>query len=148
MRAAFFDLTIEQGATFRQVFRWQDKSKQPFDLTGFTAKLMMRQSVASPSTLKTLTTENGVTVLASREGLVSPLALAGQTGVSLESIMGQAASIALTENEQLKGVNAQLALLTQTLQQRLDEANAKLAALGAETSLVASNTSGENVSEV
>ena len=34
------------------------------------------------------------------------------------------------------------------LQQRLDEANAKLAALGAGTSLVASNTSGENVSEV
>ena len=62
--------------------------------------------------------------------------------------MGEAASVALVENEQLKGINAQLALLTQTLQQRLDEANAKLTALGAGTSLVASNTSGENVSEV
>lgn len=103
---------------------------------------------AQYQTITDIIDDDGVTVLASREGPVSPLALAGQTGVSLESIMGQAASIALTENEQLKGVNAQLALLTQTLQQRLDEANAKLAALGAETSLVASNTSGENVSEV
>ena len=72
MRAAFFDLTIEQGATFRQVFRWQDKSKQPFDLTGFTAKLMMRQSVASPSTLKTLTTENGGIVLGGADTATAP----------------------------------------------------------------------------
>ena len=103
---------------------------------------------AQYQTITDIIDDDGVTVLASREGLVSPMALAGQTGVSLESIMGQAASVALTENEQLKGINAQLALLTQTLQQRLDEANAKLAALGAGTSLVASNTSGENVSEV
>lgn len=71
MRAAFFDLTIEQGATFRQVFRWQDKSKQPFDLTGFTAKLMMRQSVASPNTLKTLTTENGGIQLGGQTGSIT-----------------------------------------------------------------------------
>lgn len=103
---------------------------------------------AQYQTITNIIDDDGVTVLASREGPASPLALAGQTGVSLESIMGEAASVALVENEQLKGINAQLALLTQTLQQRLDEANAKLAALGAETSLVASNTSGENVSEV
>lgn len=103
---------------------------------------------AQYQTITDIIDDDGVTVLASREGPVSPLALAGQTGVSLESIMGEAASVALVENEQLKGINAQLALLTQTLQQRLDEANAKLAALGAETSLVASNTSSENVSEV
>lgn len=103
---------------------------------------------AQYQTITNIIDDDGVTVLASREGSVSPLALAGQTGVSLESIMGEAASVALTENEQLKGINAQLALLTQTLQQRLDEANAKLTALDAGTSLVASNTSGENVSEV
>lgn len=101
---------------------------------------------AQYQTITDIIDDDGVTVLASREGPVSPLA--GQTGVSLESIMGQAAFVALVENEQLKGINAQLALLTQTLQQRLDEANAKLTALGAGTSLVASNTSGENVSEV
>ena len=103
---------------------------------------------AQYQTITDIIDDDGVTALASREGPVSPLALAGQTGVSLESIMGQAASVALVENEQLKGINAQLALLTQTLQQHLDEANAKLTALGAGTSLVASNTSGENVSEV
>lgn len=92
---------------------------------------------AQYQTITDIIDDDDVTVLASREGPVSPLALAEQTGVSLESIMGQAASTALVENENLKGVNAQLALLTQSLQQRLDEANAKLIALGAETSLTA-----------
>lgn len=71
MRAAFYDLTIEQGATFRQVFRWQDRSKQPFDLTGFTAKLMMRQTVASPTALKTLTTENAGIELGGSTGSIT-----------------------------------------------------------------------------
>lgn len=71
MQAASFDLTIEQGATFRQLFRWQDKLKNPFDLTGFTAKLMMRQSVASPLTLMVLTTENGGITLGGQTGSIT-----------------------------------------------------------------------------
>lgn len=83
---------------------------------------------AQYQTITDIIDDDDVTVLASKEGSVAPLSLAGQTGVSLETVMGQAAATALLENEQLKGVNAQLALLTQSLQQRLDEANAKLAA--------------------
>lgn len=79
MQAASFDLTIEQGATFRQVFRWQNKSKQPFDLTGFTAKLMMRQSVASPSALKTLTTDDGSITLGGQTGTITLFISAADT---------------------------------------------------------------------
>ncbi len=71
MQAAYYDLSMEQGATFRQVFRWQDKSRQPFNLTGYTAKLMMRQAVNSPSALKTLTTENGGITLGGADGSIT-----------------------------------------------------------------------------
>lgn len=59
MQAASLDLTIEQGATFRQLFRWQDKTKTPFNLTGYTAKLMARATLTSPTALLNMTTENG-----------------------------------------------------------------------------------------
>lgn len=95
---------------------------------------------AQYQTITDIIDDDDVTVLASKEGPVSPLALAGETGVSLEEIMGQAASVALLENEQLKGVNSQLALLAQSLQQRLDEANAKLAALQTTNNVTASET--------
>ncbi len=72
---------------------------------------------AQYQTITDIVDDDGVTVLASREGPVSPLALAGQTGVSLDSIMGQAASTALVENEQLKATIAQMQLLINTLQQ-------------------------------
>lgn len=82
---------------------------------------------AQYQTITDIIDDDEVTVLASKVGGVMPLSLAGEAGISLETVMGQAASAALVENEQLKGVNAQLTLLTQTLQQRLDEANARLA---------------------
>ncbi len=100
---------------------------------------------AQYQTITDIIDDDGVTVLASREGPVSPLALAGQTGVALDTIMGQAASTAILENEQLKGTNAQLALLTETLQRRLDEANARLEALSKPTALMAENTGASEV---
>ena len=72
---------------------------------------------AQYQTITDIVDDDGVTVLASREGPVSPLALAGQTGVSLDTIMGQAASTALVENEQLKATIAQMQLLINALQQ-------------------------------
>lgn len=100
---------------------------------------------AQYQTITDIIDDDDVTVLASREGPVAPLALAGQTGVALDTIMGQAASTAILENEQLKGTNAQLTLLTETLQRRLDEANARLEALSQPTALMAENTDATEV---
>src|SRR4051795_7415274 len=39
MTAGKYDFTIEQGATFRKIFRWQQSNGDPVDLTGTTAKM-------------------------------------------------------------------------------------------------------------
>lgn len=39
MTAGRLDLIIEQGATFRRVFKWQQSNGDPVDLTGTTAKM-------------------------------------------------------------------------------------------------------------
>lgn len=81
---------------------------------------------AQYQTITDIIADDGVSAIASQMGPVGPLACANEEGVPLADIMGQAAAAAILENEQLKGINAQLNLLAQTLQQRLDEANAKL----------------------
>jgi len=45
MTAGKYDFTIEQGATFRKVFRWQQSNGYPVDLTGTTAKMHKRKLI-------------------------------------------------------------------------------------------------------
>lgn len=59
MPAATVDFTIEQGATFVKDFVWQDEDGEARDLTGYTARLQARSSIAETGTLVELTTENG-----------------------------------------------------------------------------------------
>ena len=64
-------LTINQGATFRFKFAWKDKNARAIDLTGFTARMQVRESVIAPATLLSLTTENGGITLGGKTGIVS-----------------------------------------------------------------------------
>ena len=68
MAAATFDLVdngddyrhaIEQGATYRRVFRYTDSDGVPVDITDYVARMQVRQSVSSPSVLLEATTING-----------------------------------------------------------------------------------------
>ena len=58
MPAAKLKLKIEQGATFRQSFDWTANGA-PVNLTGYTARMQMRNSIDSPVMIHELTTENG-----------------------------------------------------------------------------------------
>jgi hypothetical protein len=51
-------LVIEQGATFRRSFTWYDADGVPVDLTGYTARMMVRGDVDDASPVLTFTTEN------------------------------------------------------------------------------------------
>ena len=42
--AAVYDITIEQGATFRLSLVWKDSSNVPVNLTGYTARMQVRRS--------------------------------------------------------------------------------------------------------
>jgi hypothetical protein len=58
MTAQREDLTIEQGATFKQRFIWQDVSGTPVNLSSASAKMQIRQSPYSDVVLEELSTAN------------------------------------------------------------------------------------------
>lgn len=70
------DFEIEQGASFGRAYVLRDSAGDPVDLTGVTARMQIRQSVASPDVLLELTTENGMLV-------IDPLN--GRTDISLDA---------------------------------------------------------------
>ncbi|MCP3685457.1 MAG: hypothetical protein GY861_22625 [bacterium] len=63
MAAAREDLLIEQGATFRKRYVWYDSQDMPIDLTGYTARMHIREKIEDDLILEELTTENGRIVL-------------------------------------------------------------------------------------
>lgn len=70
MPAAKIDLTIEQGATFRKTFRWRDSTNTPIDLTGYTARMQIREEYDSSNYIIELTTANGGIAITEAEGVV------------------------------------------------------------------------------
>lgn len=60
MQPASIDLTIYQGSTFSQTFQWKTGNPStPVDLTGYTARMQIRERIISPTAIISLTTENG-----------------------------------------------------------------------------------------
>ena len=66
-----YDLTIEQGATFKLTLIWKGEDKQPLDLTGYTAALQVREAYTSSERLISLTTApNGGITLTPDQGRI------------------------------------------------------------------------------
>lgn len=59
MAAAQYDFEIEQGATAIWPFVWKDSTGAPVNLTGYTARMQVRQSTSATDVLLSATTENG-----------------------------------------------------------------------------------------
>ncbi len=57
-----YDIKIYQGATFSQTFTWKDETDTPINLTGYSARMQIRASVDSSSTLVSLTSGSGITL--------------------------------------------------------------------------------------
>lgn len=69
MQAAFYDLYIEQGATYLRSFVWKTSSA-PVDLTGYTARMQIRRNPASDEVLFSATTENSLLTITPLDGKV------------------------------------------------------------------------------
>lgn len=74
-----YDLIIYVGATFTRRVVWKDSLGALIDLTGYTARMQIRQSVRNPAILLTLTTENGGITLGGAAGTVDLLLTSTQT---------------------------------------------------------------------
>ena len=74
-----YDFTIYQGATFSRQLTWKDESDTEVDLTGYTARLHIRESVDAESAFITLTTENGGIALGGAAGTITLSIIAAST---------------------------------------------------------------------
>lgn len=63
MAAGKLDLVIEQGATFRHHLDYLDENEDPIDLTGYSARMHIREKIDQDSPELDLSTTNGRIVL-------------------------------------------------------------------------------------
>ena len=79
MAAATHDFIIEQGVTTSKAFIWKDSAGDVIDLTGYSARMQIRESLASNSTLLSATNANGQLVIAAADGKVTLTLTATET---------------------------------------------------------------------
>ena len=59
------NFTCNQGATFNRTITWKDSANAAIDLTGYTARMHVREAVDAANTIITLTTSNSRITLGS-----------------------------------------------------------------------------------
>ena len=74
------NLTIHKGATFKQNILYQDSTGAAIPLTGYTARMQIRQSYQS-DVLQELTTENGGITITALTGSIDLLITATDTAL-------------------------------------------------------------------
>jgi hypothetical protein len=69
--AANYHIVMDQGATFNRLFTYNDSNDIPVNLTGYTARMQIREEVDSSTAALSLTTENGRIALGGTAGTVT-----------------------------------------------------------------------------
>lgn len=70
MAAGSYNFTIEAGTTMEIPLVWKDPSNNPYNLTGYTARMQARPSIDSTTVLHEWTTENGGITITPAEGKI------------------------------------------------------------------------------
>lgn len=71
MAAGLYDITIEQGATFQMNLTWKDSTGAAVNITGYTARMQVRENYEAESTLVSLTSSGGDIVLGGALGTIA-----------------------------------------------------------------------------
>jgi len=56
------DIEIEQGATFRVTLTWNDENGTPTDLTGWSARMQIREDIDDAATLHSMVSPTDITL--------------------------------------------------------------------------------------
>lgn len=80
MASEIYDITIEQGATFPLSLVWKDSLGVPVNLTGYTARMQLRETYTSATPIFDLTSAGGAIVLGGALGTIVVTASATITG--------------------------------------------------------------------
>lgn len=70
MAAGIYDITVEQGATFRLEATWKDSTGAPVNLTGYSARMQIRETYESEEIIFSFTSTGGSIVLGGALGTV------------------------------------------------------------------------------
>lgn len=70
MAAGVYDITVEQGATFRLSVTWKDSTDTPINLTGYSARMQIRETYESEETIASFTSTGGSIVLGGALGTI------------------------------------------------------------------------------
>lgn len=70
MAAATYNFVIEQGTTLAKTLIWNDSTGNPVNLSGYTARMQVRQSVTSSVVLLELTTTAGTITITPLTGTI------------------------------------------------------------------------------
>jgi len=62
MAAGLYDITIEQGATFQLNLTWKDSNGSPINLTGYSARMQVRESYESEDVIVSLVSPTNITL--------------------------------------------------------------------------------------
>ena len=74
MPAGKHDIIIEQGATFRRVITWKAANGSPINLTGYSAKMQVRERVRDTDVVLECSTANGRITLGGVLGTITIVA--------------------------------------------------------------------------
>jgi hypothetical protein len=74
MPAGKHDIIIEQGATFRRVITWKTSAGVPVNLTGYSAKMQVRERVRDTDVVLECSTANGRITLGGSAGTITIVA--------------------------------------------------------------------------
>ena len=70
MTAVNYNIICEQGATFKRNILYKSDNNLPINLTGYTARMQVRNDYSSPTFIIELTTENGRIALGGVNGTI------------------------------------------------------------------------------
>lgn len=100
MAAGTYDFTVEQGTTMEVPLVWKDSNNAVINLSGYTARMQARQTLASTTMLNEWTTENGGILIDGPTGTITLTATAVQTAAWAWPITaGQSAPTAVYDLE-------------------------------------------------
>lgn len=70
MAAGKLNIVIDKGATYRRTLYYKDSTKNPIDITNYTARMQIKSSARSSTNILELTTANGRITLTGVEGKI------------------------------------------------------------------------------
>jgi hypothetical protein len=62
MAAGTYNFTVEQGTTLHLIFTWLQPNRDPEDVTDYSARMQIRETIGSASTIASFTDADALTV--------------------------------------------------------------------------------------